>query len=291
MREDIMCGGTTRRYDKNAPKVIESKDMNYFDVSSALGHEMIKDTYVRYISAFAEKTEVGTFVFFEKEYLKNYEGVNEKKWALIKDDVFPTLVDLVNTCNLAQNNGEYHHTHGLPENFGGIISIKYDSGEKIYVDDNQSPLFDSNVAERIIDCFEKILMMKKQTYPDLSKLKSIHFEEKDEKDGSFKDVVLTILPSGDGINKKKQKFSDPKIYESEKNVSAKTITKIKENILNMGILAWEYLPESPYRFGELKKFTFEFEGGEKITVKSDRQLPQQLSSGFFNIELEMVTLN
>ena len=58
-----LCGGTDETLDTRAPKMIASDKMTFFSVTSALGGE---NDGLGYVSAFAAKREIGTFLFLEK---------------------------------------------------------------------------------------------------------------------------------------------------------------------------------------------------------------------------------
>ena len=137
------CGGTDATLDTKAPKEIQSNDLVYFDVFSALNPPQQlwqnREETLGFIAAYAAKTPGGTFVFLKKS--NGYRGKdNESSWALLKADLTPDLCELVRECNIAKNNGFHSRTHGLPENFGGDIDIRYGSGERISISNNQSPV-------------------------------------------------------------------------------------------------------------------------------------------------------
>ncbi len=104
--------------------------------------------------------------------------------------------------------------------------------------------------------------------------------------GGFTRAELSILPDGTGSNKKRSRYDDPKVYESEKPVDRETVDAIKKNVADTGLLAWAGLPDCSYISGD-KRLTFVFSGGERISVRGGRNVPDQLSGGFFNVELEM----
>ena len=291
-----MCGGTDATLDTAAPDKIESREMTLFDATSALGggvcispepqtddHAMDLD----YISAFAVPAKRGTFLFLETFEGNRRYTPGKRAWALVKEDIFPALVDLVNECGLAKGNGHHSTTYGLPENFGGSVRILYASGEKISFSNNQSPIIAPPVAKKIAKLFCGAMAGERVALPDVAKLKQIRFSEERGDDG-YTRAALTLEPDGTGTNRKESKYEDSVVYNSEKPVDAETVNAIKKNIENTGILAWEDLPWSGFSLSE-KEIVFVFEGGEEIAVKGDRVLPMQIGGGFFNIELEMTT--
>ena len=279
--KEAVCGGTDTSYDESAPKEIKSDKMTFFSVTSALDSSGAR---FGFISAFAAPAGDGTFLFLET----GRRGDSTVAWALVRSDVFPPLAALVKEHGLAKQNGVHMTTHGLPENFGGSVDIRYESGEKISFSDNQSPIFSSKFASAVADVMKKAMAGERVPLPDVRTLVSIRFEET-RSGGGFTDATLTIGADGAGTNEKKSRYSDPKVYESSKPVDKATVDEIKKNILDTGLLAWEKLPKSDYAYGANKKLTFTFVNGASITVPSDRRLPSRISDGFFAIELEMTT--
>ena len=262
------CGGRDATQDTRAPKKIGSKEMTFFYVTSALGHPSDELKYkgepLGYVSAFAAPCGEGTFVFLETSDGFGRGGERKRAWALVKGDFFPTLVGIVNEYDIARENGYHSVTHGLPENFGGSIDIKYASGEKISISDNQAPILRFDAAIAIKGAFDKAMAGEKIELPSVDDVEKIRFAE--EREVGFTRAELTILPDGTGVNEKQANYGD-KTYESKKEVGAETITAIKENIARTGLFAWKHLPESKYGFGRGKTLTFFFKGGEKIVEK------------------------
>ena len=287
MREkDIpVCGGTTRSYDKDAPTAITCDTMTYFSAASALSHR--KDDGLSYVSAFAAPAGEDSFLYLELGYERS---LRSGAWALVKGDVFPRLVSLVRALDLAKNNGRHSQTHGLPENFGGAVSVAYASGEKISFSDNQSPVLTDRAGEAIGELFTSLMAGERVPLPEPESLKSIFFEEI-RPSGGFCRANLTLFPDGTGLNERSARYDDGPVYERQKAVSASNVAIILKNIRDTGLFAWENLPDSPFRFGGEKRITFTLEGGRQITVRDGRLVPQELRNGFFNIELELVTRN
>ncbi len=289
--EPGMCGGTDATQDTRAPKVIESRDLIFFDVSTRLdGYSRRREgdkEALDYISAFAASAGDGTFLYLAKEEDAR-RGPVVSSWALIEDNVLPALADLVAECDLAKNNGFHSTTHGLPENFGGSVYVKYASGEKISFSNNQSVMVPYETGKKIVGFFEAAMKKEKVKLPDIEDLTAIRFEE-NRKNGGYTKAELTLCGDGTAINKKESRYDSPTVYESEKPVDAETVRKIKKNVADNGVTAWEKLPDSEYRPLADKKLTFVFRGGEEITVSGGKQVPYELNGGFFNVELEMTT--
>ena len=293
--EPGMCGGTDATQDTKAPKKIESEDMFLFHVTSALNKPQISsytdNKYLdlpEYVSAFAATAGRFTFLFISTG--RGYRRLDEKKnvWAFVKGDVFTPLVNFVREYDLAKKNGFHSQTHGLPENFGGNVDIRYADGQRISFSDNQCPVISFETGIKIIDIFSEAMKCDKVDLPKVSTLRKILFEETGD-NGSFTRSVLTLHTDGTGTNEKKSRYDDPKVYESTKKVDKKTIDTIREIIQNTGILAWSDLPDSEYSFGRKKRLIFCFEDETEIVVQDCKIIPEQIRQGFFNIQLEMTT--
>ena len=290
--EPGMCGGTDATQDTRAPKEIASEDMIFFSATSALGGVCVlpeansAPSPYSYVSAFAAPAGDGCFIFLSTRVGFGVGGESKAEWALVRENVFPALVRLTRECGLAESNGRHSTTHGLPENFGGSVDIRYAGGERISFSNNQFPVFTPVTGSRIAETLTRAMEGERLPLPDLSGLREIDYDEERE-DGGFTRAALKLLPDGTGVNAKSSRYSDPTVYQSEKPVERETVDAIKENIKRTGILAWAGLPESGFKLGGDKKLTFVFDGGESVTVRSNLLTPGQIGGGFFNIELEM----
>lgn len=288
--EPPMCGGTDAYQDTRAPKEIVSQNMILFDVTSALGYALTPEEDadpLGFIAAFAAPAGEGTFLFLETAPDERSDDTTAA-WALVKENVFPALVSLVREHDVAKNNGFHSRTHGLPQDFGGRVRIRYASGEEISFSDNQTPVLSIPLARTIAALFTEAMNGPRVTLPDVDSLREIRFAEERE-GGGFTRATLTLLPDGSGVNAKAARYDDPQVYESEKPVDAETVAAIKATIESNGILAWEGLPESGFALSGHKTLAFVFEGGREIVIPDGQVLPDSLGRGFFSIELEMTT--
>ena len=290
--EPMMCGGTDAYQDTRAPKEILSTDMVLFDATTALGGMISLEPVepgepLDYISAFAVSAQEGTFLYLETAQDDRF-GERSVAWALVKESPFPGLVTLVRECDLARQNGYHSETHGLPQNFGGSVRIRYASGEEISFSNNQCPVLSPKEARRIADLLTAAMAGERVSLPDVAALSAIRFAE-ERADGGFTHATLTLLPDGTGTNTKTSRYEDPTVYESEKPVDAETVAAIKRTIELCGLLAWEGVPDSGFALAQNKTLTFVFADGREVTAQSDRQLPYGIQNGFFKIELEMTT--
>ena len=280
------CGGTTSSRDRSAPAVIRSRDMTLFDVTSVLPFPAERygkeGNVVGYVSAYAVPAEGGTFLLLEERGRRREPNRCAYTWRLIRENLFPTLADLVIECDLARENGRHSETHGLPENFGGDIDIRYSSGEYISVSNNQSPVLSYESGLRIANLFESTLKKEEQPLPDLSGLEAVRFYEKRDS-GGFSKAALSIRPDGTGVLTRSDRY-DTTVYDSNRNMDANEVEIIKSKVTQYGVLAWESLPERDYRFGGEKTLTFRFSDGRERVISGNCMLPRQLWNGFFEIE-------
>ena len=293
--EPAVCGGTDATLDTKAPKEILSDDIISFSVSSAFDTLVIpagkfKAERLYRFSAFAAPSGKGTFVFLEKATDKTPGNSPEYSWGVFRDDLLPAIASLVRECGLAKQNGYHSTTHGLPRNFGGSVNIRYADGEKISFSDNQTPILTYDTGLRIYGFFNKALKGKKAVLPELSGLEAVKYTE-ERKNGGYTKATLTVNADGTAVNEKASKYDDDKVYKSVKDVSAETVTAIKETVKTCGVLAWSGLPKAEYFFGDPETLTFVFKSGEEIAVTNDRALPDRLKGGFFDIVLELTAKN
>lgn len=71
-------------------------------------------------------------------------------------DCLKELQSIVEKYKISDKNGFYHHTDGLPCDCGDLIEIKYESGEKIYKESNQSPMISEKCFKEIYNIFLKL---------------------------------------------------------------------------------------------------------------------------------------
>ncbi len=279
-------GGTDATQDLNAPKEILSNDMIVFKVSSAVRE--ISAGQIGYISAFALKTLAGSFVFYEKSASFRRSAERQTSFALIKEDVFPSLVKVVNEYGLAKNNGFHSKTHGLPENFGGDIFVFYSSGEKISASNNQSPVISRSAAIAAADLFSEALNAEKCAVPNVSALKEVRFEN-ESATGTYKKAVLSVCSDGSALIKTTKKYSGGEVFEDERTVSPDGVEDFKRLVSSSGILLLSSLPDLPEGSVSDSGFAFIFEDGSVVKPEKYKYLPEKIGSCFYKIEHELMS--
>lgn len=286
--EPMMCGGTDAYQDTRAPKEIVSQDMILFDVTCSLvgivepeenGQERID-----FLAAFAVPVKDGTLLVLEIDR----GGDRASSWALVKENVFPKLTALTREHELAKQNGFHSETHGLPQNFGGRVLIRYASGEVISFSNNQSPILSPKTARAIAAVFTGAMNGERVALPDAGSIAAIRFAE-ERKDGGYTRSTLKLNPDGTGINSKSTRYENGAEYESETPVDAETVAAIRQTVASCGMLAWEGLAAEPDLLGRRRSLTFVLDDRREITVPDAQTRLPRIGSGFFQIELEMTT--
>ncbi len=286
-----MCGGTDATQDVSAPKEIACGRMTYFSATSALGFAVapgFDGGNLSYISACAIPNDRGSFLWLAARHGYSNDPP-ECALAYVKKDVFPDLVRLVNETGLAGRNGYHSMTHGLPQNFGGSVSVDYADGERISFSDNQSPVISPKTALAVERVFLDAMAGEKVELPPLSELEYVVFRE-DRDDGGFEEQQLVFLPDGSADLTRLSRYTDPKIYESTKHVDPETVSGIMQKIESSMMLAWAGLPDARFQFGAKESIRFVFKeasGIPEIFVDGKKELPGGIGNAFFDITLKL----
>lgn len=290
-----MCGGTDATLDTGAPRTVDSREIVFFEASSMapLPPDNIRKSrdVLHGFYAFAYPSGLGVFTLLELKAQRFQDTPRVCEFALLEDDFLPELAELITRHKVAENNGFHSRTHGLPENFGGSVTVRYKSGELISISDNQTPILTYSACADFAALFKKALSGSKAACPSPDNISLIKYREERGED-DFRRAALTILADGSGVIKKESRFSGPDIYESEKPVSPETVSAILRNIADTGLLLWNALPESSYPGGSAEKeLAFVLRDGSELVIPGDRDPPEPIRQGFFNVELELNVKN
>lgn len=142
---DVACGGTERREDPNAPKVIESKNIVDFE------------THFCYYNDWSGRVEA--VMFSVRRETENGPWILKRGETAVKtDDSFlAELQAVIDGFGLVKINGLYEYTYGiLPEFNNYIINAEYDSGERLYFDAKGTPESEWCAAMRKALCSELV---------------------------------------------------------------------------------------------------------------------------------------
>ena len=133
------CGGSTTTFDDKAPKVIVSREIVWLSCDCSFRTVAEPVPPYEYIAAFAAKVDDGVLAgYIARDFHRSAETLH--RLGVVSDAVLADLAAIVEKYDFARSNGRCHSTSGLPENFGGSLSVDYASGESIYFSDNQSPI-------------------------------------------------------------------------------------------------------------------------------------------------------
>lgn len=144
-----VCGGSDDYIDPDAPKTIRSTVINEFSCYMGLMSYDLRDYPVLCAPWYRfEAVRSGGKVKCSRE-VAGAETVTFTADTAFLDDVQA----IVAQYDWAQYNGAYHFTHGLPENFGATVDVKYESGESIYSSDNQDEFLPPACCEALVRLF------------------------------------------------------------------------------------------------------------------------------------------
>lgn len=145
---DDIDGGVTKRYDSKAPKKISCTKPIFFECAFSTLASM-------------EVKEIGRSVFALTAKLKDgivsasYKSRMEKFSFETEPSFMEELQSIISEYDFAQFNGSYYHVSGLPDMYGATISVKYESGEAIYADNNQDCFIPLEAIEKLVALFKK----------------------------------------------------------------------------------------------------------------------------------------
>ena len=128
---DIIEGGVTEKTDRKAPKIIASKDITDFYATFCLMGEWSSGRKNEFYTFAVKPNESGTLTASEQ-----ITGVS----APADNTLLTALQEIVDARKLAEWNGEYRTTAGLPPEFWPCtVTVGYASGEKLTFTHNNDP--------------------------------------------------------------------------------------------------------------------------------------------------------
>lgn len=126
-----ITGGTTDQTDPNAPKTIESKEIERFEATFCLAGEWSEGRTDQFYTFTVENNRKGAMVAAEK-----VTGAN----TFASDAFLTQLQNIIDAYRLVENNGVYRVTAGLaPEYQECSVYVEYISGEKLTFTVNNDP--------------------------------------------------------------------------------------------------------------------------------------------------------
>lgn len=146
-KENIMDGGQVDYTDENAPKVINSKDIDEFST-----HFYVGDSLNTAYNGFYEieiKEKDGKYNLKESKTFKIKETISSEELSKIQE--------IIDKYELVKFNGIDKVTSGLPYEYGPMaISVKYKSNEALYFRQNNDP--DCEWTKEFVKCIKEIFI-------------------------------------------------------------------------------------------------------------------------------------
>lgn len=147
-KDEPLCGGVTDKTDLNAPKVIESTDIeSYFSCF--------------YLHKYGDPVKCEQLRFSVN---KNEDGVLTAKEELTgsvaeaDEELLNSLQKIIEKNKLVEKNGIYRTTAGLPPEFDPVtVTVNYKSGESLTFTENNDPtsVWADEITAVFTDWFEK----------------------------------------------------------------------------------------------------------------------------------------
>ena len=169
---DDIDGGVRINTSYDAPKKIESTKINTFYCEFSNLTMMNEDTFL--------KNRVYQLEAFLKEGIvqgsyKIYGGGEGQEETFVTEENFlEEIQKVVEEHNLVKHNGLSYMVSGLPDQFGAVLKVEYESGECIYASHNQDNFIPIEAMEALD------LLFRKQ------------FEEVDDKNAIPKTIDVTV---------------------------------------------------------------------------------------------------
>ena len=279
------CGGSTTTFDDKAPKVIVSREIVWLSCDCSFRTVAEPVPPYEYIAAFAAKVDNGVLAgYIARDFHRSAETLHGL--GVVSDAVLADLAAIVEKYDFARSNGRCHSTSGLPENFGGSLSVDYASGESIYFSDNQSPIIRGDAGAALVDCMKRAL--KKDAVkglPTAADVTGLRFEERDKEGGYH-----IIDWNGTALHtEQKYRFDgdDGPVYVKDATTAPEDFDRIRALIDRNGLLYWGGLPERSGPIFEMydKSLTFRLKDGTTRTVRDVMKGPDFTRNGIFETEM------
>lgn len=142
--ENVLSGGKVDNTDLSAPKEINSKNVVGLNFSFYIEHnDPIDDDYT------------GFYNFVIKDGVLSEEHLNISE--PIDSSVTAKVQELIEKYNLVKKNGVDKHTAGLPPEYQPYyFTANYDSGEKLYISENNNPY--DECSRDFFDLFRQVFI-------------------------------------------------------------------------------------------------------------------------------------
>lgn len=144
-------GGVRIDTSYDAPKEIQSTDIIHFYCEfsnlTMMNEETFLENKVYELEALLKDGKV------QCEYETYAGGEGSKETFEAEARFLKEIQKIIKNHNLIQHNGYSYRVSGLPDQFGAVLQVEYESGEKIYASDNQSNFLSVAVMEDLDELF------------------------------------------------------------------------------------------------------------------------------------------
>ena len=150
---DDIDGGVIIDTSYDAPKEIKSTEMKSFYCQFSNYGLFNEDTYLEnriYTFEAALKNDI-----VQGSYQIHGRGETMKENFETEPEFLKDVQKIVKEHYLAENNGHSYKVSGLPEQYGAVLEVEYESGEHIYASDNQHNFFSIETMEALEKLFRK----------------------------------------------------------------------------------------------------------------------------------------
>lgn len=274
-------GGTVSNHSAK-PVEIKSKDIIYFNAESSFSSLAVQFDY-SFVGVYAAKADAGILVSLTCSTGRPFTGeINtESSFALVENSVLDELQKIVEKYNYAAKNGQSHYVNGLPQNFGGNVTVEYASGEKISFDDNQSPVISTESAAEFIGVLKHYMTKKRVKIPGTDNIVAVRYQrETDDNNYSrlFLDDKKIISDNNYG--------GEDKHWIKEYTVSGEALEKIRSIAETYALPAWTGIPEYDRSFygGTDERLVFSLKNGGEFSVTDRMRKPSRAEGIIFDIK-------
>jgi len=147
---DVVDGGVVKRYQSDAPKVIESTEIVEFRMVSSLLSAFDDGGLGHRVYTLEAKLADGAV---RASYQWRGQNGSDKGEFTAGADFMERLQEITAAHNLAEKNGYYHSVSGLPNMYGDSLHVLYASGEWIDVYDNQDGFIPMEAVQSMVQLF------------------------------------------------------------------------------------------------------------------------------------------
>jgi len=147
---DCIDGGVRHYVDENLPKKIQSAEITYFSCKFSSMDRSMQDTPIAgQVFTLIATADSCTCKIRDREMQTVSETFTPDQ------DFMRRLQELVVRYDMAQKNGQYYSVSGLPPDFGIDLEVRYASGERIRIYDNQSCFLSNAAMEELTALFQQ----------------------------------------------------------------------------------------------------------------------------------------